>query len=443
MPSKDPTESNPPGLRRMSADPYIGALRKRARPLREPKDLTPLIDTLSERRVVMIGEASHGTQEFYAWRRIITEWLIQKHGFDFVAVEGDWPACEAVNQYARNLHRHARAEDALAAFRRWPTWMWGNTETARFAEWLRTQNSVRDAQTSFYGLDVYSFFESMDAVIRKLDLVDPFLARRARERYACFEPYARDERAYAKSLHSFPKGCLEEAEAMVKDAVARRVGFSAEQNAKIVRNAERYYRSLIHVDEDSWNVRERHMIETLESLLDHHGKDSKAIVWAHNTHVGDYRATDMLRQGHLNIGGLAREIWGEDRIALVGFGTDAGEVMASGAWDGAIETFAVPPAPAESVEGACHRVSEFIGEPAFFISLRDAEAKRSPLAIRRGHRAIGVVYRPEYERFGNYVPTSLAQRYDAFIHVDRTTALTPLGIAFDRNEIPETWPAGQ
>jgi erythromycin esterase len=216
--------------------------------------------------------------------------------------------------------------------------------------------------------------------------------------------------------------------------------FDVEQNARIVANAENYYRTMIHGNEDSWNVRDRHMHETLGLLLDWYGEDSKAIVWAHNTHIGDYRATDMVEHGQINLGGLARERWGENRVSLVGFGTFSGTVTAARAWDGGVETMELPPAKPGSYECAFHKAAGKLGAKDFFLDLQ--EVRDGPLAETRGHRAVGVVYHPQYEQFGNYVPTSLAQRYDAFLYLDQTTALNSLPQEFDRGLIPETWPQG-
>jgi erythromycin esterase len=396
----------------------------------------------------MLGEASHGTQEFYEWRRIISRELIEKHGFRFIAVEGDWPPCWQLNEFAQG-----RAGELTAVFQhfsRWPTWMWANTEIIHLARWLRTFNQGRNPQAGFYGLDVYSLFESIDAVLSQFDRVQPFLAKRLRERYECFEPFQRNEKAYARSLLQYPEGCEQEALDNLKDLLEARLSgsqanealFDARQNARIVANAERYYRAMIHGTEDSWNVRDGHMLDTLERLLDHHGPDAKAIVWAHNTHIGDHRATDMVSQGQVNIGGLAREKWGEDRVSLVGFGTYRGDVIASTAWDGPIQRLRVPPGGPGSYEASFHKVAVELEAPAFLLTNLRTDNPDGPLAEVRGHRAIGVVYQPAYERLGNYVPTSLSYRYDAFLFFDESWALEPLDQPFRRDELPETWPQG-
>ncbi|MEO5971696.1 MAG: erythromycin esterase family protein [Bdellovibrionia bacterium] len=434
-------------------DILIRAAKTRSRPLWKEIDLKPLIDKIRHAKVVMLGEATHGTHDFYEWRRLISEWLIVKHGFRFIAVEGDWPPCWELNRYIHSKNGGS-ARSVLQHFNRWPTWMWANTEIIRLAEWMKSHNRVvSDAKKiGFLGLDVYSLFESIDAVLSQLEEINPFLARRARILYECFDPFKRDEKAYARSLLNFPEGCRGEVIKNLQELLALRLDESkkeshnillnAQQNARIIANAENYYRTMIYGDEDSWNIRDRHMLETLNWLLSHYGSDSKGIVWAHNTHIGDYRATDMASQGQINIGGLARQEWGEDQVALIGFGTYQGEVIASHAWNGPIEKLPVPPGKPGSYEAILHKVAQLLRNRAFFMDLRGKGTRQGPLSQMRGHRAIGVVYQPHYEGLGNYVPTSLAHRYDAFIFIDETSPITPLVQGFDREEIPETWPQG-
>ena len=431
----------------------IESIQSRMSPLRTRWDLKPLIDRLGQAKIVMLGEASHGTREFYEWRSVISMQLLLQYGFKFIAVEGDWPPCFELNRYIRR-GEGGSIREVIAHFNRWPTWMWANTEVIQLAEKMRSHNSttLESNQVSFYGLDVYSLFESIDSVLKQLDKVNPFLARRARAKYACFDPFRRDEMAYAKSLSEFPAGCEKEVIDTLQELLKLRLNglkdreealFDAQQNARVIVNAENYYRTMIYGNEDSWNVRDRHMMETLNLLLKHHGEDSKAIVWAHNTHIGDYRATDMLKEGQVNIGGLARQEWGDDNVALVGFGTYEGEVIASHAWDGPIEIMKVHRGKSGSYESAFHEVALAQKQKSFFISLDDEQAQSGPLSQIRGHRAIGVVYNPGFERFGNYVPTSLSHRYNAFIFIDQTSALEPLIQDFEREDIPETWPQGQ
>lgn len=424
----------------------------RAEPLRAGLPPATALKEMAGCRVVMLGEASHGTREFYELRAAITRELIARHGFRIVAVEGDWPACMKLSRWCQGLERGASTQ-ALGAFSRWPTWMWANEEVKEFAEWLKAWNQERvpDDQAGFYGLDVYSFFESVDAALEQAARLDPTLAQRMRDRYACLDPFGRDERAYARALLKFPEGCQDEIAENLKDLLSQRLPppsaggealFDAVQNARIVANAEDYYRTMVHGNEDSWNVRDRHMLETLEMLLSHYGEGAKAVVWAHNTHIGDYLATDMPRYGQVNLGGLAREAFGHHDVTLVGFGTYEGEVIASPAWDGPVTVLDLPKARPGSIERAMHLVAGAKNLPAFHLPLDDEHAHRGPLAEIRDHRAVGVVYQPEHERYGNYVPTSLSHRYDSFVFVDRTRALRPLDQAFDIRSLPETWPQG-
>lgn len=405
------------------------------------RDLGPLINKVKDKRIVMLGEASHGTKEFYEWRAAITKELVEHHGFSFVAVEGDWPACQKVQEYIHEFDAGS-AYDVLMSFSRWPTWMWANAEMVELLEWMRTQ------RMGFHGLDVYSFFESMDEVVKILEAIDPNLASRARKFYSCFAPYDRDEKTYVHSLYKLTEGCQDEVTAVLQDLLMARLSlpteypytlFDATQNALIVKNAERYYRAMISSDDNSWNIRDEHMLETLDNLLNFYGPNSKAIVWAHNTHIGDHRATDMVLSGEVNLGGLAREKYGNDSVGLVGFSTYSGEVIASHTWDGPITVLEVPPAKLGSWEDFLHQVGVVSGKRDFYL-LIDEALRESGLSEYKGQRAIGVVYHPEREARGNYVPTSLANRYDALIFVDRTHALSPLKIPFDRAKIPETFP---
>ncbi len=422
--------------------------------IQRKNDLKPLIENLAQSRIVMLGEASHGTKEFYQYRRWISEELIAEHGFQFIAVEGDWPPCWHVNQNIRGERHDEPSEAILRSFQRWPTWMWANTDMVDLIRWLKIWNLERKAwqQVGFYGLDVYSLFESIDEVMKVLKKVDPDLARAAKAHYACFEVHDRDEMEYAKSLWQTPEGCRDEAMSVLREILIARIElqskhqhhnelFDAQQNARIVRNAESYYRAMILGGEDSWNVRDRHMLETLDLLLKHHGENSKCIVWAHNTHIGDYRATPMLAAGNINIGGLAREKWGGEQVALLGFGTYRGDVLASDMWGGGIRRMPVPEGRAGSYEELLHRHCLENEAEAISLWFRGDEMATEKWKEVRGHRAIGVIYDPYRER-GNYVPTSLSQRYDGFIFIDETEALTPLVQKFNRHEIPETYPAG-
>jgi len=413
-------------------------------PVSGPDELGPLVEYLSDARFVLLGEASHGTSEFYRWRARLTAELIENHGFDFVAVEGDWTSCYELNRYVKGLPDAAEsAREAVGAFERWPTWMWANWEVVEFLRWLELHNRDGENETGFYGLDVYSLFESMRAVVSYLEDTDPEAAADAREAYRCFEPYGEDAQEYARALRMVPEGCEDEVvdvltelrqSASTHDSGHPDDYFDAEQNALVARNAEAYYRALASGTTDSWNVRDEHMADTLDRLVDHHGGDAKAVVWAHNTHVGDARATDMAGRDRLNIGQLVRER--HDGVELVGFGTHSGRVVAGEEWGAPMEEMAVPPASTGSYEDAFHRA----GAKNRLLFTGDVMSG-DPLAEPRGHRAIGVVYDPRFEA-GNYVPTDLRRRYDAYVHVDDTAALHPLERHPDRERVPELYPSG-
>ncbi|HLH21774.1 MAG TPA: erythromycin esterase family protein [Chloroflexota bacterium] len=446
-----------------SAARLADRFRALAHPLRGPDDLDPLLDRIGDARYVLLGEASHGTAEYYNWRRRISQRLICEKGFAFIAVEGDWPDCYRVNRYVKHApDAGASAREVLHAFARWPTWMWANTEIVELAEWLRQHNAdlPTDQRVGFYGLDVYSLWESLDAVTKYLERVDPSALEAAYRAFRCFEPYGEDVQEYARATALVPTSCQEEVTALLVDlrrrapqyqAEGREAYFNADQNALVTRNAERYYRAMIHGGPDSWNVRDQHMVETLERLMQLHGPDAKAIVWEHNTHIGDARATDMARSGMVNVGQLVRERDWRDGVVLVGFGSHRGSVIAGDEWGAPMERMSVPPAQPDTHEAVLH--DALGGENALFLFDGTAagalpapgslDAAADPLLTPRGHRAIGVVYNPAFERFGNYVPTILSLRYDAFLYLDETHALHPLHLQPQpEGEPPETYPSG-
>lgn len=430
----------------------LDALRGVARSLVSDHDLDPLLDRIGEARCVLLGEASHGTAEYYAWRHRISERLIREKGFDFIAVEGDWPDCYEVNRFVRGLDGPDSPREILKVFERWPTWMWANEEVVALVATLRKINDVRplEDQVGFYGLDVYSLWDSMHAVLGYASKEAPDALDAVRSAYRCFEPFE-DVEEYARAATWGLDGCEDKVAVMLAELRSRRkrdgridaeAAFDAEQNALVARNAERYYRTMVRGGGESWNVRDRHMAETLDRLLDRHGPAAKGIVWEHNTHIGDARATDMARAGMVNIGQLAREHYARDDVVLVGFGSHRGTVIAGDAWDAPMEEMGVPEARSGSWEDLMHRA--FGGEDALLIF--GEQETGSPLRQTRGHRAIGVVYHPEYES-GNYVPTDLAARYDAFLYLDETHALHPLRVTEHRDhggheEAPETYPSG-
>jgi erythromycin esterase-like protein len=417
-----------------------------------------LIPFLSTKKVVMLGEASHGTQEFYHWRRRLTEELMAKHGFSIVAVEGDWPDCMKINEWVRgelDEKQFPHAKDVVKTFERWPTWMWCNQEICELMGWMKKFNKDKSTenQVGFFGLDVYSFFESMDAVVTRLSPVDPTLAKLAQKRYSYFSRFNRDEQKYIESLFTYPEGGKTQAVEMLRDLLRvrieemnlaqGRVYFDATQNARIVNNAENYYRAMIFGRDTSWNVRDSHMMETLEVLMKFHN-NPKVIIWAHNTHIGDYEYTEMKQRGEVNIGGLARKKFGSD-VALVGFSTYEGSVLAGRRWGAPMQMMKVPPARSDSWDALLHFVARERGEASYYFVMDDLSAdSKKLLSTNKGQRAIGVVYRPEDEARGNYVPTILLKRYDALIFINKTVALQkPLEPEHvEVAEIPETFPSG-
>jgi erythromycin esterase len=402
-------------------------LQQASHPLENEQDLDVLLNEVGNAQYVLLGEASHGTAEYYTWRAAITRRLIEEKGFTLVAVEGDWPAMYRLNQYIRGAAgAGANARAVMQEFDRWPTWMWANEEVAELAEWLRTYNQTQPQgqQAGFYGLDVYSLWDSMEEVISYLDRVDPSKAQAARAALQCFAPYNRDEQAYASATLDEKKSCADELARMM-EAVQATAGddeaaFNASQNALVAVNAERYYHAMVRSNAGSWNIRDQHMMETINRLVERYGPDAKIIVWEHNTHVGDARATDMAQAGMVNVGQLVRRQHESEGVYVVGFGTYEGSVVAARSWGADRQVMNVPPAQAGSWEALLHQIA-----PADKIILLE-ELRGEPEYMKpKGHRAIGVVYHPEQEQ-GNYVPSVLPDRYDAFIFIDRTKALTPV-----------------
>jgi erythromycin esterase-like protein len=435
----------------------LDTIRDAARPLLDsPRDYDALLDAIGERRIVLLGEASHGTHEFYQQRAEITKRLIAEKGFHAVAVEADWPDAQRVNRYVQLRGSDQDAVDALADFKRYPAWMWRNADVLDFIGWLREYNDEHRTEdpAGFYGLDLYSLHSSIAAVLAYLRNVDPSAAERARQRYACFEHFGEDPQAYGHAAAAGLDGCEDEVAAQLLELrqrafdYARRDGraaedefFSAEQNARLAANAEAYYRSMYRGRASSWNLRDQHMTDTLEALDTYISKragGAKIVVWAHNSHLGDARATEMGQQGEHNVGQLARERWGNDTF-LVGFTTFAGSVTASTEWDGLAEHKQVQPGLPDSVEDLFHSV----GIPKFLLLLRgDAELTRA-LTRPRLERAIGVIYRPETERWSHYFHTVLSRQFDAVIHIDHTRAVEPLerGSLWVPDEAPHTFPS--
>jgi putative phosphoribosyl transferase len=427
-----------------------GRLRLAAEPLPDidDPDFAKAFDRYAGARVVLLGEASHGTAEFYRARAAITRRLIERHGFNVVAVEADWPDAAMIDRHVRERPR--RTADA-GSFSRFPTWMWRNTEVAAFVQWLREHNAAFGAhgQTAFYGLDLYNMRASMAAVLDYLDKVDPEAAGVARERYACLTPWSSQPAAYGRAALTKGYALCEAPVLSILNEMIRKAAdyaahdgeslFDAAQNARLVADAERYYRVMYYGSHESWNLRDTHMFETLEHILAIRGPASKAIVWAHNSHIGDARFTDMgAERGELNIGQLCRERFGRD-AALIGFGTHAGSVLAASDWDAPGQVMQVRPSRPDSYEALCHGT----GVRRFLLDLRpgENEAVRRDLREPRLERYIGVVYRPETELMSHYARSSLPDQYDGFVWFDETRAVTPLSAAAGGEE-DETYPFG-
>jgi erythromycin esterase-like protein len=421
------------------------------------RDYDPLLQLVGDARVVMLGEASHGTREFYQERARITRRLIVEKNFSAVAVEADWPDAHRVNRWVRCVGSDQTGVEALGDFQRFPRWMWRNGEVLAFIDWLREYNRPRDEsqRAGFYGLDLYSLFGSIEAVIGFLDQVDPEAAKRARYRYGCFEDFGEDTQAYGYAAEfGLTQSCEDQAIQQLRElreqaaTQAKQDGarledefFYAEQNARLVKNAEEYYRTMFRGRISSWNLRDQHMAQTLDALLAHlerTGSRSKVVVWEHNSHIGDARATAMGDAGEWNLGQLARERLGDDTV-LVGFSTYEGTVTAASDWDRPAERKRVRPGLAGSWEALFHE----LGEPQFLLPLRGRPIGDALDQVRL-ERAIGVIYRPESERVSHYFEAHLPTQFDLLIHLDRTHAVEPLDrdSGWSDEEPPETFPSG-
>jgi protein-L-isoaspartate(D-aspartate) O-methyltransferase len=413
----------------------------------ETAKLDPLLDRIGAARVVLLGEASHGTAEFYAMRARITQELITRKGFNLIAAEADWPDAARIDHYVRDLDVPPAEWQAFARF---PTWMWRNAEVRRFVDWLRDHNAglPHEGRVRFAGLDLYSMYTSIDAVLNYLDGIDAPTAALARERYGCLTPWQSDPAAYGKAaLTGKYRTCESEVVSMLRDLLAKNMDdarqsseafFDAVQNARLIADAESYYRAMYYGSHESWNLRDTHMFATLQSLLKFHGAESKAVIWAHNSHLGDASFTEMAARGELNIGQLCREEWG-DAVYSIGFGTDSGTVAAASYWDGPMEIKTVLPAHADSYEFICHAA----GEPRFMLPLRNAMSQRlrTELMKPRLERAIGVIYRPETELASHYFQAVLAKQFDEYVWFDKTRAVQPLE-THELEGMPDTYPFG-
>lgn len=407
------------------------SIQQFALPMSTDEDLNPLLEAIGGANIVLLGEASHGTSEFYKVRAEISKRLIKEKGFTLIAVEGDWPSTQHINRFIKGYSKYSDAKEMLkAAFERWPTWMWANEEIAEFSTWLKDYNGHKEDKIGFYGIDVYSLWESLDEVIRYLKEIDPNgtelqFAQRA---ISCFEPFNRHPETYALSTLDISEACIEEVSKLIKSIREHEDNFKDEEendlnlkiNALVAQNAEEYYRAMVRSDDLSWNVRDEHMVEAINEIMDYHGKDAKIIIWEHNTHIGDASATDMKDAGMLNVGQILRLQNRRDNVFALGFGTHSGTVIAADEWDTPYKKEKVPPARKDSWEDVLHDAG---GGDKLLLFNKDNRALFNEWI---GHRAIGVVYNPSFEAYGNYVPSKISERYDAFIYLEQTNALKPL-----------------
>ncbi|MGE5623238.1 MAG: erythromycin esterase family protein [Bacillota bacterium] len=450
------------------------ALRQEVHAIERDQDYDTILEQLGDTAIVLLGEATHGTREFYRARAEISKRLIAHKGFDAIAVEADWPDALRVSRFVQGSSRyHAKLpaplpdmlpEEALGNFQRFPQWMWRNTEIVGLVDWLRSHNQQieqPERRIGFYGLDLYSLHGSTDAVVRYLSQVDPEAARRARARYSCFDHLAEDPQRYGyAATFGMKKDCedevvrqLVELQSETQRQLESRLDglpqaeldelFYAQQNARVAQNAEAYYRSMFRGRDESWNLRDTHMAETLKALREHIGRrkggTAKLIVWAHNSHIGDARATEMGQRGQINLGQLVREQAGGDCF-LLGFTTHEGTVTAASDWDSPAELKTVRESAADSFERLFHNTHV----PGFFLPIRGAQRAQELLSEGRMERAIGVIYLPETERLSHYFHAWLARQFDAVIHFDETHGLQPLDLSpyWSHEEVPDTYPYG-
>lgn len=409
----------------------LNAINKYAKSFETVEDLDPLIEAIGDAKYVLLGESSHGTSEFYSLRAELSKRLIKEKGYSFIAVEGDWPSCQSINQYIKGFNQSSKdVRRVLESFNRWPTWMWANQEIIHLIEWLKDYNQKNSSsqKVGFYGLDVYSLWESMDEIIKYLERTNSPSLKEAKKAFSCFEPFNRNHESYAVSAGYLSENCTKEALELLasiqknkwKFDDAQEMSLNMEVNALVTANAEEYYRTMVKSDSKSWNVRDQHMVEALNSVMNFYGEKAKVIIWEHNTHVGDARATDMKDDGMENVGQIIREQNGAENVFIVGFGTYSGTVVAATEWGKDFQIMQVPPAQFGSWESLMHKTGAANKYLVF------TNQNRHEFSTIVGHRAIGVVYRPEYEHFGNYVPSYMSQRYDSFIYFDQTKALHPL-----------------
>jgi len=413
--------------------------------LKTSKDLDPLMERIGDTGLVLLGEASHGTHEYYTWRTAISKRLIAEKGFNLIAVEGDWPDCYRLNRYIKGFDdQDKKANEIMQDFKRWPTWMWANWETAALITWMKEFNSKfnSDKKAGFYGLDVYSLWESIEALIAYLEKTDTKAFLQAKKAMDCFEKHGKDERLYATKNLSV--SCRDEVVKLLQEIRVKAQSYNHDseaslnmtQNAYIAVEAEKYYRRMLFLDDDAWNLREKHMLETLNRLIEFHGPQTKIIVWAHNSHIGDARFTNMRGLGLINLAQLIKEKYTEKKVVSVGFCSYRGTVLASKEWNSPVEEMEVPPAEPGSIESTLHNEST---ENKLFIFNRIDNQQGEGYGKYIPHRAIGVIYHPKRE-IHNYVPSLIHKRYDALIYLDETTALHDLHVKPDEHQVPETYP---
>lgn len=408
----------------------INAIKEQSLPLID-QNLDKIIEAIGDARIVMIGEASHGTSEFYTIRAELSKRLIEQKDFHIIAVEGDWPSVQAVNQYVKGYgNEEAYAKEILVkSFNRWPTWMWANEEIEAFTKWLKDKNESCDHKVGFYGIDLYSLYESIDEVLKFLSENPKYEVdlEHAKKAFTCFEPYNRMPEHYALSTAKFTGECISEVSSLLKSLRSNEEHYSDEHeedlnvimNALVAKNAEAYYRAMMQ-DAKSWNTRDTHMVEAINELMKYHGEDAKIIIWEHNTHIGDASETDMKDEGLINVGQIMREQYGKENTYAIGFGTYQGTVIAADSWGDPLEVIEVPPSKLSMWEGQLHAAG---AEDKILLF---TDENREIFNDWIGHRAIGVVYNPAFEAYGNYVPSRVGSRYDAFIFIDESNALKPL-----------------
>lgn len=407
----------------------IRAIQEKAIPVNNSLDLTPLIEAMADCPFVLLGESSHGTSEFYQVRTEISKRLIVEQGYQVIAVEGDWPSCFTINEYIKGFNESS-ANEALSSFNRWPTWMWANEDVLSLIKWLKDYNENTQSNIGFYGIDVYSLWESMDEILHQLEESGKGDVEKAKQAFSCFEPFHRKPESYGISAAFYGEGCTEEVTELLTTLRKNHLQYENGQeeslnmkvNGLVALNAENYYKAMIKGGPDDWNIRDHHMVSAIEEIIEFYGEGTKVIIWEHNTHIGDARATDMTEEGLENVGQILREKYGREQVYAVGFGTHHGTVIAAKRWGAEIEEMKVPNAEKGSWEDLMHRA----GSGDKYILFDSANAHLFDHVL--GHRAIGVVYNPEYEYLGNYVPSIMSDRYDAFIYIEETKALTPIKV---------------